>query len=218
VLVAAAVCPCPPLLVAGVGRPDADLDDLRARCARAAASVVDVSDVLYLVGADLAPHATSLGPWAPGADSVQVRVPEPLPLPLLVGAALLGPAGRSYVAVAPDLAAADCAELGRDLADSADRVALLVMADGAARHSERAPGFLDERAAGFDAAVAAALAEPMPAALLDLDPQLATDLLATGRVGWQVLAGAAGDRPVRTVEVWFGAPYGVGYHVAEWRR
>ena len=97
---------------------------------------------------------------------------------------------------------------------------MLVVGDGAATHTERAPGHLDPRAADFDAAVAAALAGADPEALLALDPELAAALLAAGRAPWQVLAGLA----ERTGDGWRGellysdAPYGVAYHVAVWTR
>ncbi len=68
--------------------------------------------------------------------------------------------------------------------------ALLVVGDGAAMHTEKAPGYLDERAGPFDDAVAAALAAADPAALAALDPALAAELWASGRAPWQVLAGA----------------------------
>jgi aromatic ring-opening dioxygenase LigB subunit len=89
------------------------------------------------------------------------------------------------------------------------------MGDGSARRSVAAPGYVDERAATFDATVAAALKSADVDALLALDPQLAGDLLAAGRASWQVLAGAAG--PGCTAELLYDdAPYGVGYFVATW--
>jgi hypothetical protein len=41
-------------------------------------------------------------------------------------------------------------------------------------------------------------------------------LWAAGRAPWQVLAGAAGDSPVKAQVLYEGAPYGVGYVVATW--
>jgi hypothetical protein len=97
------------------------------------------------------------------------------------------------------------------------------MGDGSARRSERAPGHLDERAAPFDAGVERAVRDADLAALAALDPDLAAELLATGRPGWQVLAGALGGDPLGTgagaarpvAEVLYAdAPLGVGYLVA----
>jgi hypothetical protein len=95
-------------------------------------------------------------------------------------------------------------------------VALLVMGDASACRSLKAPGYLDERAAGFDAEVARALAAADVAALEALDPALARELMASGRAPWQVLAGAAEDAGLSGALLYEDAPYGVGYLVAAW--
>jgi hypothetical protein len=92
------------------------------------------------------------------------------------------------------------------------------MGDGSACRTLKAPGYLDERAAPYDAEVGAALGAADAHALLRLDPDLSRELLVAGRAPWQVLAGAAGDRPVATVGLsHFAAPYGVGSHVVTWQ-
>jgi hypothetical protein len=93
-----------------------------------------------------------------------------------------------------------------------------VMGDGSACRTERAPGYLDERAVGFDAEVARALAEADTGALSRLDPVLAAELLAAGRAPWQVLAGAARGGRFTGALLADEAPYGVGYLVATWTR
>jgi hypothetical protein len=51
-------------------------------------------------------------------------------------------------------------------------------------------------------------------ALLALDPALASELMATGRAAWQVLAGAmSGSRPAGQIR-YSGDPFGVAYLVA----
>src|SRR5690606_505434 len=96
------------------------------------------------------------------------------------------------------------------------RVALLVLGDGSACRSVRAPGYLDERAAPFDAAVSAALASADTGALLGLDADLARRVRAAGRAAWQVLAGAAEGAGLSGALRYDDAPYGVGYLVASW--
>lgn len=212
-LVAAAVCPHPPLLVPELASgAAAELDDLRAACATAIEALGDY-DVLYVVGADTQPHATSFAPW--GRD-VAVDVPEPLPLAVLVGAWLTRGRRRSFVAVDPALDGDECASLGTELAGSADRVALLVMGDGSARHDVKGPGYVDPRAAGFEAAIHDAFTAADWAALADLDVTVAGELLVAGRAPWQVLAGAATTGATHAVAPTLAAPYGVGYHVAAW--
>jgi hypothetical protein len=99
-----------------------------------------------------------------------------------------------------------------------DPVGLLVLGDGAATHTLRAPGYLDTRAHRLDAAVAEALATANPDALLDLDATLASELLVAGREAWQVGASAAQSLApaYRGQLLYSAAPYGVAYHVALW--
>ncbi|MGF7239128.1 MAG: hypothetical protein ACQSGP_29860 [Frankia sp.] len=128
------------------------------------------------------------------------EVPAPtLPLSLSVGAWLLSAAGVPRpgapvvggFTISADTSPEQAAGYGTRLGDVADRVAMLVMGDGSARRTPKAPGGFDERAEAFDASVATALAAGDPAGLLALDPALGRELLAAGRASWQVLAGAA---------------------------
>jgi len=93
---------------------------------------------------------------------------------------------------------------------------VVVMGDGTARRSRAAPGYWDERAEGFDAAVLAALAAGDSAALAALDLELAAELLCAGAPVWAaagaLLSGAPMDAEVRYEEV----PFGVQYIVASW--
>jgi len=234
VLIAAAVCPHPPLLLPGVASGAvAETDDLRAAAAAAVHSLVAAEpELLVVVGraaqvgpcdpqarGDLAPYGVNL---LVGAGTGEAS----LPLALTVGLWLLDQYApevpRLLFGVHPETESSRCATLGAALADRAPRVAMLVMGDGSARRSVKGPGYLDSRAAGFDAGVAAALAAVEPQSLLDLDPSLADELLVAGRAPWQVLAGAAQARagvaapPLAGNLGYVAAPYGVCYFVASW--
>ncbi len=228
-LVAAAVCPHPPLLVPGVGAgASGELDGLRAACDAAvddlAAAAPDV--VVVVGGADVVGPVPD-GAWGSLAGyGVRVPVgsgegPPTLPLALTLGRWLLD--RRSVTlptvlfGVEPDTATDRCLALGEALADRADRVALLAMGDGSARRSLRGPGYLDPDAEPFDTSVEAALATADVPALAALDPERAARLLAAGRAPWQVLAGAARSGTWTGAVTWSGAPYGVTYLVATWR-
>jgi hypothetical protein len=219
VLTSAAVCPHPPLLVPEVACGAApELEDLRAACAEAVRRLT--GDLVVVVGSgpvtrDFGRDATgSLRPYGP---DLRVGDGDPvLPLSLTIGRWLLGGRSALYRAVAHDATADSCVRLGAELAGLAGRVALLVMGDGSACRTERAPGYLDERAEGFDAGVARALAEADAGALSGIDPALAADLHAAGRAPWQVLAGAAHDGRFTGTLLADEAPYGVGYLVASW--
>ncbi|OON75165.1 class III extradiol dioxygenase subunit B-like domain-containing protein [Streptomyces tsukubensis] len=254
-LVAAAVCPCPPLLVPEVAAGAApELDAVRVACTDAVgvlaaarpdrlvvvgpaplngrgvhaqgtpgsfrtfgvdldvrlgpAPVIDVSD------ASDASHSSPESDAPTGGDRV-------LPASLAVAAWLLARTGWSAaplsgLGVGEALSVERCVSTGRDLVAGDDRVALLVMGDGSASRTVKAPGYLDERAAGFDAEVSRALGAADTAALRALDPDVAYELKAAGRAPWQVLAGAAEGRGLNGSLLYEDAPYGVGYPVAAW--
>jgi aromatic ring-opening dioxygenase LigB subunit len=151
--------------------------------------------------------------------------PDPaMPLPALVAGWLREQVGATEVPVrlvAPDLPPDECRaygeRLGQELAGP-EPVGLLVLGDGSHRHGEHAPGRADPRATAFDGAVHAALAAADPAALQDLDPDLAAALGAAGRAPWQVLAGlaAADPRGWKSTDSRLLIPFGVAYHLAVW--
>ncbi|MFC7302653.1 class III extradiol dioxygenase subunit B-like domain-containing protein [Streptomyces monticola] len=250
-LVAAAVCPCPPLLVPEVAAGAApELDVARAACTDAVGVLAAARpDRLIVVGpagqSGRGPHpqgargsfrgfgvdvGVCLGPGAcagpgEGADvrpgQAEESVERELPPSLAVAGWLLERTGWSASAVeglgvGEPLAAERCIEVGRELAAQAERVALLVMGDASACRTLKAPGYLDERAAGFDAEVARALGAADVTALRELDAELAYELQAAGRAPWQVLAGAAEDAGLSGALLYDEAPYGVGYLVAAW--
>ena len=102
---------------------------------------------------------------------------------------------------------------------AADRIAIVVIADGAACHGDDAPGRRDDRATAFDAALAAALTMGDPDALgrACADRELAADLLAIVDP-LAVLARLTAATPPDAAELLYsGAPMGVGYLVASWR-
>ncbi|MFJ3827158.1 class III extradiol dioxygenase subunit B-like domain-containing protein [Streptomyces sp. NPDC090046] len=233
-LVAAAVCPAPPLLVPEVAAgAAAELGDARTACSDALAVLAaSRPDLLVVVGAADHDHRGAYPQGARGsfrgfgvASDVQLgegeEGPRLLPPALAVGAWLLGHArwGAALVegfGVEEPLDTARCLETGRELGARQDRVALLVMGDGSARRTLKAPGYLDERAAAFDEAAARALGAADVAALTAIDAGLAAELQAAGRAPWQVLAGAAEGAELEGRLLYEDAPYGVGYFVATW--
>jgi len=197
VLIAAAVCPHPPLLMPQVAqRAASELAELRAACDRAVSGLsASGSDVVAVVGcgtADREHGADAAGDLRGYGVPAGAGAGEPeLPLSLTVGRWLCERAGlrpQRYVEVDPAAASADCGERGAALAATAQRVALLVMGDGSARRGEHAPGYPDERAAAFDSAVARALAEADSDALAGVDPEPAAELMVQGRAAWQASA------------------------------
>ncbi len=234
VIVRVAVVPHPPLLVPEVAAgAAAETAALRDACLAAARELAGCPRWVA-VGAGTPATAGTAGSFRGyGADVAVSLTPDPapphddLPLSLLVAGWLRAQVGApelvvSPAPVAPGTRSADCARCGRELAaglaDAGEPVGLLVLGDGAATHTVRAPGYFDPRAEGFDAHVAAALGAPDLDALLALDAELSAQLGAAGREAWQVGAAAAQASAAR----WRGellysaAPYGVAYHVAVW--
>ncbi|WP_329519984.1 class III extradiol dioxygenase subunit B-like domain-containing protein [Spirillospora sp. NBC_01491] len=237
-LISAAVCPHPPVLVPeAAGEAAPELDAMRAACDEAVRRLgASRPDAVVVVGGGPETRAyggeatATLRPY--GLDLVWGSGPD-LPLSLTIGhwlltrdGTLLGqgtsevqPEGVRYQSVAFDATPDECLRLGRELAGCAPHVALLVMGDGTACLSEKAPGSLDERAAGYEDAVAQALGRADTAALAGLDPEVSRQLQVAGRAAWQVLAGAAvGANRFEAGLLAREEPYGVGYLVASWRR
>ncbi|OKK04905.1 hypothetical protein AMK26_16680 [Streptomyces sp. CB03234] len=253
-LVAAAVCPCPPLLVPDVAAGAApELDGARTACSDALAVLAaSRPDRLIVVGPGAEEGlerypAGAVGDFRGFGVDVDVRLGTeagtgtragsgsgtrtgsgsgpagsgPLPASLAVGAWLLARTGWADaplegLAVSERLAPERCAEAGRELAAQAGRVALLVLGDGSACRSVKAPGYFDDRAAAFDERAARALGSADTGALEALDEHLAYELKAAGRAPWQVLAGAAEGAGLEGRLLYEDAPYGVGYFVAAW--
>ena len=238
-LIAAAVCPHPPLLIpAATGAPgpgDAELERLRAACHEAVTALLaERPDLIAVAGGDPRAGRTAeyprqaagglhdfgvpftTGPAPPGAPS--------LPLSLTVGKWLLSRAApehqvpAAWWGIAPDAPPAECRRLGERLAGLAPRVALLAMGDGPARRARAAPLAADPDADRYDDRVARALAAADPAALAVLDPGQDGPLVIAGRAAWQVLAGAAGRDAFAAELRYRGTPFEVSYFVASWRR
>ena len=244
-LVAAAVCPHPPLLVpeaTGAGMrasagpaasPAAsaaeagELDRLRAACDVAVAVLLaSRPDQLVIVGgaartADYPPEAAG-GLRAYGVPFGVGSGEHVLPLSLTIGRWLLeraaaGRAASVLRAVAFDAPPGDCVGLGARTSMLAERVAMLVMGDGPGRRARDAPGKPDDDADRFDAEVVKALADTDAETLAALDPARARALFAAGRAAWQVLAGAAKPPAMDGTVHYAAAPFAVSYYVASWR-
>ena len=173
-------------------------------------ALAPVRDAALQAVSALGPSVTVLGrgpvdgPVAGSVDPTPWGVPgtpadDPLPLAHAVGLTLLGrPAPCLSVLEAVELPATD----------------LLVVADGSARRTEKAPGHLDPRAEAFDASVGDVLRSGDPSRFSDLDPVLGADLLASGVPVWRSLTALEGRFEAQLL--YEGAPFGVGYVCAVW--
>jgi hypothetical protein len=228
-----------------------ELDDLRQAADRAVA--LALSD-LVAASADSA-QLVVVGPGQPGEFNAlgtvsfagfgpEVVIPalvegrrgdRELPTPIMVARYLAGRDLAAHAGHAQLWASArwittsgdDAAALGKQLRADDARVALILVADGAACHGPKAPRAEDPRAKAYDDEVCAALASGQPERLAQIDADLGEELGATGPQVWPVLVAAAGagdPEPSKPAPegigelLWSGAPYGVGWAVASWRR
>jgi hypothetical protein len=223
-IVGAAVCPPAPLLARELTGLDPVVPDLRQACAAAVARLIRSGPgVVAVVG----PGPQSAAWPADGrldldAFAPALRIPGPgpaLPLAVGLGTRLLDEGGyrgtRLLRTLGRDEPAAACLRLGASLRSLGDRVGLLVLADGSACRSVRAPGYLDPRAAAFDAALEQAVRGGDLGPLRTMDTDLARELLAASRPAWQVLAGAMSGRAAAAEVFYSDAPFGV-FYLAAW--
>jgi len=223
-IVAAAVCPHPPLLFRELSGLEDAAGDLRNACMAAITSMMSADPgVIVVVGG-----ADTSGEWSPderfdltrfGTTQARPSQRSDLPLSLGVAGTLLDESGwmgrRELLAVAWQTPTADLAEAASRLAARPERVGLLVMGEGSARRGTTAPGFIDERAPVFDAALGLALQEGDAVVLRNIDSELADQLMALGRAPFQFLGHAAPDGAAATV-LYEDDPFGVMYFVAVW--
>lgn len=207
-LIAAAFCPHPPLLVpeaTGVPGPgDAELARLRTACLHAVAALTaEAPDLIAVVGG-----ASRTAEYPPDAVASLTEFGIPV---------TLGPA-VAWWGIATAAPQAQCQALGEKIAALAPRVAVLAMGDGPGCRARGVPGAVDPAADQYDDQVAAALAEPDPGVLAALAPKAGDDLYAFGRTAWQVTAGAAGRDDFTAALGYAGVPFEVSYFVANWRR
>ncbi|WP_172650560.1 class III extradiol dioxygenase subunit B-like domain-containing protein [Rhodococcus opacus] len=234
---AAILVPSPPLLVPELtGAAAAETAPLRDAVQTAAKALSALATEWVAVGA--APAAVEVRSDAQGTYrgyGIDVRValrpgpagdPDPdLPLAALTAGWIRGTCAPDAVVdariLAADLSPHQCAEYGAELRALLDRDpeprGLVIVADGANTLTAKAPGAFDPRAEGVQARIDAALDTGDRDALLALEPAECDSLGIGGRVPWQVLAGVFDAPPASCRTLYSAAPYGVGYHVGEWR-
>jgi len=229
-----AFVPSTPLLVPAVAAGAAyELDDLRASCVTALRRAIGAGvERIVIVGAgrQVLEHLAGVGSFAGFGvdldvplDPAQPAAGERLPLSLGIGAWLLAqvawPGERAALEVDACADRATLAAVATALAAEPSRTALLVVADGSAARSERAPASLHPDAASFDADVTAALASGLPSRLAAIDGDRAASVASAGWPAWHVagIAAAVAHDGAWDAEVHAEvAPYGVGYVVASW--
>lgn len=226
-IVAAAVCPHPPLLFRELAGPRDPLAPLRSACGAAVVALLEAApDVVVVIGG-----APESGTWPRvevdvsgfGGAGRSRGTPSPPPLSLRVARRLLDDAGWTgpvtMEAVAWDAVPEELAGVVTRVAAPEDRVAVLALGEGSARRGPQAPGYVDDRAPAFDEHLAHTLAAGDVDGLRALDLDVADELMVLGRSAFLTLADAfakTGTKPAAEL-LYAAAPLGVMYLVALWR-
>ncbi len=226
---AIAIVPSAPVMVPELAASAAaETADLLAAAVSAVSALPPRWIGVGVAAADTVAGADAVGTFAGYGAEVRVglsdeamaagRSPAKLPLCVLITAWLRGLARsgvsaqvRAYRADHDLEAALACGrQLRAQIERSDDPVGVLVVADGANTLSRPAPGGYDPDSVPVQAALDDALAAGDVAALTRLPEGI------VGRIVYQVLAGLAEPAPHSAVELYRGAPYGVGYFVGVW--
>lgn len=222
-IVSLILCPHPPLLLRELGGLADPVAELREACrAVLVEALAESPDRVVVVGG-----ADTAGSWddEPGFDvrrwgTTVARTGSATPLSVGVGRRLLDEAGwtgpTELLTVGWDGGADELEALRARLAGRDERTVLLLLGEGSARRGQAAPGFLDERAFGFDDALASAIADGDAGALRGLDAELARELMAEGRAALRLMGALAGDGPASAELRYRDDPFGTSYFVARW--
>ena len=181
----------PALLPSYAGLID-PVPELREACLDAVAWLVEGVSSVTVLGDPLSPDDVARGVTVSLTDRI--------------ASALLEPHGVST-------SSTDVRGLSLSLSPVEPVETILVVANGTARRSEKAPGHLDERSFGYDDALGAALATGDVAALRGLDAELGAELLAAGVSALQELPALSWQSTID----WAGDPFGVQYWVVRWQ-
>jgi len=227
VIIGVVFIPSPPLLLADVD-VEGLLDDVRAASIELIAEFLPDAEQIIAIGSadqtrwfDDGGVGTSRG-LGGVADYAIGTGDEALPLPLTIAAFLLEAAGADQRVQALSIAkagtSADRDVIAKELTERAADAPtlLLVIGDGSATRTEKAPGYIQPDALNFDAVTSAAIAAADFQTIVEIPQELADRLWCQGLPAWQVAAYAAahlkqGELILET------APFGVNYLVASWR-
>lgn len=226
-IIGAVFIPSPPLLLVDVD-VEVLLDDVRAAALELISEFLPGVQQIIAIGSadetvwfDAGGIGTSRG-FGGTADYAIGTGTAPLPLSLTIAAFALQAAGADQPITALSVGSkTTSAERGLIAHEVISRAAdlptmLLVVGDGSATRTEKAPGYIQPDALNFDSVVSAALAAADFQTLAELAQEQADRLWCQGLPAWQVAA-LAGQHMKQGELVLETAPFGVNYLVASWR-
>jgi hypothetical protein len=161
------------------------------------------TEIIVLAEADRDGVFDNSAPWglhrlggmqARNASDVRATQGEPLPVPLAIGAALLGLAGwmgpAAFHALDRSVSAEAAIEYGRKLSSSTLPVGLLLLGNGSACCTDKAPGSFHSGAQAYNEALTSMIRTGDQRAVERLSAEASAEQLSDIRLPLQVLAGA----------------------------
>ncbi len=235
-IVAVGFLPAAPILISELAAGAAyELDSLRESCTRVLGDVLTrpSEGVVMLAAGEftgwLADDATgsmaSFGVNVEGqfvgspSDATQrASVQDRLAYGHVVGSWLLDRAGYRGVRRPMSVATGGGSRAADLLGNLGAPQVLIVIGDGSARLSVKAPGYFDAGAQSFDQDVTHALASGDPSMLVKLDGVRAAKQMSSGFDAWQATGRALQSQGTQRWQAQsdYEAPYGVGYFTASW--
>ena len=202
-IVSAALVPAAPVIVPGLSGHTMPAPEVRSAALDAIQRMIDagVDEVIVLAEADRDGLFDSTAPWGlhrigglhPFSEAGAV-FDQLLTMPLAIGASTLRDAGWTgttyFHALERTISADAAAEVGRGLGTTKRSVGLLLLGNGSACCTEKAPGSFHPQANEFNTNLVAMIRQGNRAAMMALPTQGAAEQLSDIRVPLQVFAGA----------------------------
>ena len=202
-IVSAALVPAAPVIVPGLSGHTMPAPEVRSAALDAIQRMIDagVEEVIVLAEADRDGLFDSTAPWGlhrigglhPFSEAGAV-FDQLLTMPLAIGASMLRDAGWTgttyFHALERTISAEAAAEVGRGLGTTKRSVGLLLLGNGSACCTEKAPGSFHPQANEFNTSLVGMIRQGNRAAMMALPTQGAAEQLSDIRVPLQVFAGA----------------------------
>ena len=202
-IVSAALVPAAPVIVPGLSGHTMPAPEVRSAALDAIQRMIDagVDEVIVLAEADRDGLFDSTAPWGlhrigglhPFSEAGAV-FDQLLTMPLAIGASMLRDAGWTgttyFHALERTISADAAAEVGRGLGTTKRSVGLLLLGNGSACCTEKAPGSFHPQANEFNTSLVGMIRQGNRAAMMALPTQGAAEQLSDIRVPLQVFAGA----------------------------
>ena len=202
-IVSAALVPAAPVIVPGLSGHTMPAPEVRSAALDAIQRMIDagVDEVIVLAEADRDGLFDSTAPWGlhrigglhPFSEAGAV-FDQLLTMPLAIGASMLRDAGWTgttyFHALERTISANAAAEVGRGLGTTKRSVGLLLLGNGSACCTEKAPGSFHPQANEFNTSLVGMIRQGNRAAMMALPTQGAAEQLSDIRVPLQVFAGA----------------------------